>query len=247
MDEEPVSVVHQLRNALISLGVVVGLVWICQRVSLTSDASLRLGCKNNLKQIGLAMHNYHDTYGSFPPAYIADENGRPMHSWRVLLLPFLGQRKLYDSYRFDEPWSGPHNRQLAAQIPAVYRCPADEYVHPGSTDTSYMVIVGPQTVFPDDRPLSISQIPDGTTDTAMVVESIDAAVNWIQPTDLDVDMAINEFHPRTGPGISSHHEPGVQMCFCDGSVRLLSEKTDVELLRCFIERCDGKILSIPSY
>src|SRR5262245_38698724 len=67
-------------------------------------ASQRSQCKNNMKQIGLALHNYAEMYGSFPPAYIADDNGRPMHSWRVLILPFIDQVPLYNQYRFDEPW-----------------------------------------------------------------------------------------------------------------------------------------------
>src|ERR1700690_1532678 len=85
----------------------------------------RTECKNHLKQLALAMHNYHDTYGSFPPAYIPDKNGRPMHSWRVLLLPFLEFGPLYDQYRFDEPWNGPHNRELAKLPIALFHCPTD--------------------------------------------------------------------------------------------------------------------------
>src|SRR5262249_42952585 len=77
----------------------------------------RSQCKNNLKQIGLAMFNYHDAYGCFPPAYIADADGRPMHSWRVLLLPFLDEAARYRKYRFDEPWDGPNNSELATSVP----------------------------------------------------------------------------------------------------------------------------------
>ena len=56
----------------------------------------RTPCKSNMKRIALAFHDYHDRYSSFPPAFLADTNGRPMHSWRVLLLPFLGCQDLYD-------------------------------------------------------------------------------------------------------------------------------------------------------
>src|SRR4051812_9073955 len=73
------------------------------------EASKRTQCKNNLKEIALALHNYHEAYGCFPPAYIADKDGRPMHSWRVLILPYLDEKPLYLKYRFDEPWNGPHN------------------------------------------------------------------------------------------------------------------------------------------
>lgn len=68
------------------------------------EAARRASCSNNLRQIGLAMHNYHDKYNCFPPAFLPDENGKPKHSWRVLLLPFLDEKSLYAEYRFDEPW-----------------------------------------------------------------------------------------------------------------------------------------------
>ena len=80
-------------------------------------ASCRMSCSNNLKQIALAMHNYHDVHGCFPPAYTTDENGRPMHSWRIFLLPYIEQQHLYDQYDFDQPWDSPHNMEVARQMP----------------------------------------------------------------------------------------------------------------------------------
>src|SRR5262245_13350021 len=82
-------------------------------------------CVENVRQIVLARQHSHDTNGVFPPAYLADESGSPMHSWRVLLLPYLGQKALYDKYLFGEPWDGPHNKLLQSQTPQVYQCPAD--------------------------------------------------------------------------------------------------------------------------
>ena len=80
-------------------------------------------CVKNLKLIGTAIQAYHDTYHSFPPAYIPDRNGKPARSWRVLLLPFMNEQKLYAEYRFDEPWDGTHNMALASRMPKCYRCP----------------------------------------------------------------------------------------------------------------------------
>src|SRR5579863_7317837 len=76
--------------------------------------------KQHLKQLGVALHQYHDAYGCFPPAYVMGNDGKPWHSWRVLLLPFLDQKPLYDRYRFDEPWNGTHNRDLHLLRPRVY-------------------------------------------------------------------------------------------------------------------------------
>lgn len=80
------------------------------------EAARRAQCSNNLKQIAFSLHSYHDRYGCFPPAYIADEEGKPMHSWRVLILPFIEEQALYDRYAFTEPWDGPSNRRLAGPV-----------------------------------------------------------------------------------------------------------------------------------
>lgn len=142
-------------------------------------------CRNNLKAIGLAMQNYHDVYGSLPPAYVTDEEGRPMHSWRVLLLPFLGEQSLYNAYRFDEPWHGPHNRGLAEQIPQVYRCRWDLKAQPSWT--SYAVVVGPETVFPGQRSMSLKAVGDGTSETILAVEVPHSGIIWTEPRDLPFD------------------------------------------------------------
>ena len=71
----------------------------------------RSQCKNNLKQIGLALHNYHDIYHVFPPAYTVDGNGKPLHSWRTLILPYLDQAPLYLKIDLSKPWDDPANAE----------------------------------------------------------------------------------------------------------------------------------------
>ena len=108
----------------------------------------RAACMNNLKQIALALENYQAAYAVFPPAFIADENGKPMHSWRVLILPFLEQQALYDQYDFGEPWDGPNNIKLLGKMPPFFRCPSSSPGPAASTATSFVVITGPGTMFP---------------------------------------------------------------------------------------------------
>src|SRR5262245_23505539 len=74
---------------------------------------------NNLKQIGLALHAFHDVHQHLPPAFVTGPDNRPWHSWRVLLLPFIDQAALYTRYKFDEPWDGPGNRTLLYEMPAL--------------------------------------------------------------------------------------------------------------------------------
>jgi prepilin-type processing-associated H-X9-DG protein len=205
--------------------------------------SRRSVCRFNLKQLAIAMHNYHEVYGSFPPAYIADKSGRRMHSWRVLLLPFMESSWLHKQYRFDEPWNGPHNRLLAEKAPEEFHCPVDTGA---VTDSSYFVVVGPKTVFPGAVPIAIKDITDGTPNTVLIVEAADSGINWLEPRDLSYAEAIRGLNPKSGWGISSHHPGGgALVAFADGSVRYLPDNTSVDQLRRILERNDGQPVSWP--
>jgi prepilin-type processing-associated H-X9-DG protein len=193
----------------------------------------RTQCKNNLKQLALALHNYHDAYGCFPPAYVADKSGRPMHSWRVLILPFLEYEPLYRKYRFDEPWNGPLNRELASQQLHLFRCPDDTGP---ATNTSYLVVVGARTIFPGARSVKISEIEGGTTSTILLVEVVNSGINWTQPRDLSFVEAMRGINPEPALGISSHHKGGAQIAFADGSVRFFPDDTSQDDLRSLLDR-----------
>jgi len=194
--------------------------------------------------LGLAMHSYHDTYRCFPPAYVADRNGRPMHSWRVLLLPFLDRRDLYNRYRFDEPWDGPHNRMLASEMPWIFRCPADQGPE---ANANYFVVVGPRTIFPGATSVGIRDISDGTTVTILLVEAAESGVNWLEPRDLTYEEAARGINAKTGFGISSHHDGGTMVLFADGHAQFLSDDTPIDQLRLFLERNDGQTVTLPAY
>lgn len=85
----------------------------------------RASCVSRLKSLVLALHSYHQAFDAFPPAFIADDEGRPMHGWRVLVLPYIAEGSLYDRYDFDEPWDGPNNRLLIERGSAAFRCFSD--------------------------------------------------------------------------------------------------------------------------
>jgi hypothetical protein len=197
----------------------------------------RSSCQNNLRQIGIALQNYHDTYGFFPPAYVADANGKPMHSWRVLLLPFLEQQNLYAQYRFDEPWDGPNNRLLAIHTPYIYRCPSD--ANPSESETSYLAVVGPETVWPGEKAISLGDIRDGAGNTLIVVESHHSGIHWMEPRDLhtlQMPLAVNPLH---GHGICSCHGAAnenasgacAQFVRADGSVGMLTNDAQPSEIR----------------
>ena len=204
-------------------------------VQAAREAARRAQCTNNLRQIAIALHNYHDTFKTLPPAYIPDKDGKPMHSWRVLILPFLEQGGLHQQYRFNEPWDSPHNRALTNVPLPVFTCPSA--AQPNSTETHYMVVTGPGTVFEDAKAIGFSRITDGTANTIMVVEVHGTGVSWAQPVDLDASKLRPAPVPNGGPdAVGSCHPGGANVAFCDGSVRFISSTIDPKTFRALITR-----------
>jgi hypothetical protein len=202
------------------------------------EAARRTQCKNNLKQIGLALHNYHDTYNTFPPAYIADENGKPMHSWRVLILPYLDQQPLYEQYDFSEPWNGPNNSRILNTRVPVYACPS----HPGTdpTLTAYAGIFGENCIFRGAESVPIREITDGTSNTILVSEADRAAIPWTKPEDINIDkLGAAVLGPN---GLSSHHAGGFHVLMADGAVRFVSENISLQALSALFTYSGGEVV-----
>lgn len=219
------------------------------------EAANRAQCKNNLRQLALAFTNYHDMHGELPPRYIPDASGRPMHSWRVLILPYLNDpdaQRIYDQYNFDEPWDSFHNRMLQSQMPRVFQCPTSP---PETGITSYVVIAGENAALRPAVPRSRNQpwsmnnwksatsfgsLVDGTANTVAVVEAVGLHVNWLEPVDLEFDDAVAAInHSREDPCVASWHPGGANVAFFDAHVQFLSEDTPVETLRNIFDCRDG--------
>jgi len=208
-----------------------------------SSSNGRHRCMNNLKQIGLALTVYHDRHGRFPPAYVADESGKPMHSWRVLLLPFLEEKGLYDAYNFDEPWDGPNNSKLHEYIASCYRCPTEtrDESAANATDTSYVVVVGPGTMFPGEAPVVMRDIRDGLSRTIMVVEIADSGIHWMEPRDLHVVQMAPDINAKAGQGVSSRHGTGAIVLFADGHVEYIDRQSHTpQQVQALLGRADGE-------
>ena len=176
----------------------------------------------------MAVANYHDTYGCFPPAYIADRDGKPMHSWRVLILPFLEQQELYKAYNFDEPWNGPSNRKLASRIGSIYLRSGLESNQ--AQTTSFVAVVGPQTIWPGSKPTRREDLGDGAQSTLMVVEVPDGQVLWMEPRDLEFDKMSFRINDGSGHGLGSRLG-GARVVSADTTVRTLPDDYDSDKLR----------------
>lgn len=195
----------------------------------TRTACSRAVCLNNLKQLQVALWAYRADHGCFPPAYIADAQGKPMHSWRVLLLPYLELKPLYDAYRFDEPWNGPNNSKLACSIPE-FRCSNSD---PRSFMTNYVVIVGDRTAFPGSRSIAQEDIPDGCN-SILIAEIANSDIPWMEPRDLQFDAMSFQVNDKTKPSISSLHSKGANILSLNGGTATLSKNAPPDRVKSLI-------------
>jgi WD40 repeat protein len=186
----------------------------------------------NLKQIGLAMIQYVETNGTFPPAYSTDKGGKPLLSWRVQILPLLGQQALYERFHPDEPWDSQHNKRLVPLMPEVFKAPGSNAL-PGKTN--YLTVRGDNTVFPGKMGIPMSEILDGLSNTVMVVEASDAkAVLWTKPEDY-------QYHKNDPTaGLVGLRRRGFGAVLCDGSVCFIRATAGAEgVIDALFTRNDG--------
>jgi Protein of unknown function (DUF1559) len=201
---------------------------------------------NSLKQIGMAIENYHEVSGHLP-ADIISADGAPLLSWRVALLPFVEQQPLYTEFRPDEPWDSGHNKTLLEKMPRVYRTPKDP--GPPPYTTRFQSLLGPGTAF-ERRGLTWADFPDGRSNTLLVVEAGNP-VPWSKPGDISYDP--NGPLPALGSGYTKTikfvcyevgHRPGFVACFADGSVRFIRQSVDEKVLRALITRNGGEAVDL---
>ena len=141
--------------------------------------------QGNLCQIGLAVHNYGEAKGSLPPAVTADANGKPLYSWRVLILPYIEQDGLYKEFHLDEPWDSEHNLALLPRMPKIY-APCDRHREFPAFHTYFRVFVGKGTPFEPGRAVRLNRdFPNGAGNTFLIVEAGEP-VPWTKPDELVV-------------------------------------------------------------
>ncbi len=199
----------------------------------------RARCNANLARLVRAMHRYLENHGHFPPASTTDGAGRPLLSWRVALLPFFGEEKLYKQFHHDEPWNSAHNRKLLAKMPQIY----DSVDTPPKNNykTFYQVFVGEGTVFETGKKISIRNIPDGTVSTIAIVAAGEA-VPWTKPVDITYDAAIPL--PSLSGGMIA--DGLFSFATADASAYSAPNTIDGDVLRPFILRDSGQLKDVNS-
>jgi hypothetical protein len=202
-------------------------------VSASRQAAKRMQSSNNLRQLGIAMHNYHDEYSSFPPAVVKDENGTPLYSGRVLLLPYLEQGPLYERFDKTKAWNAPENAALTSM-------PVKTFQDPGSSAgdsprSDYLFVTGPGTIFEDGKRVVMADVTDGLSNTMYIIETSTGAANWAEPKDFDIS--------QLGTLPPGNHPAGNLVGITDGSVQTLSKQIDPLTLHGLMTRNGGEAVS----
>lgn len=212
---------------------------------------------NNLKQIGLALHNFHDVFNHLPPAVIIGPDKKPWHSWRIFLLPYLEEAALYNQYRFDEPWNGPNNRKLLEKMPAVFADP----IHGENKDfyTHYVAITGDGMAFSaegaefDGKNFNLGEaagrrfadFTDGLSNTLLVGPvGPDRKIPWMKPEDVSIDDKFPELGKKGSFALPYKTEKGNAGPFlrCDGSVTSILAGIDKDAFRTLLTINGGEIV-----
>ncbi len=204
------------------------------------EAARRAQCTNNLKQIALAMHNYHDANNNFPKPAITGKDGKPLLSWRVAILPYIEQGELYKKFKLDEPWDSPNNKPLLQEMPTTYLCPSRS--NPAPSTTTYCVFTGKGALFEPGQAIGMAGVTDGTSNTVMVAES-EEGVPWTKPDDLTFD-------PQAAAslcGAGSSHPGGFNASFADGSVRFFKKSIALQVFRALITRNAGEVIGADQF
>jgi prepilin-type processing-associated H-X9-DG protein len=190
---------------------------------------------NRLRHFILAMFNFESANKHFPPAAVCDKSGKPLLSWRVAVLPFLGEGELYKQFHLDEAWDSPHNRPLVEKMPDIFADPDPRVqANAGAGKTTFQVPVGKETIFFNNEGTAIREITDGSANTIAIIEvDPQLAIEWTKPGDWNVDMA----HPAQAFG----NMPRVVAAYADGHVETLTRnKWSDNQLRAQLTRAGGE-------
>jgi len=188
---------------------------------------------NNLKQIGLAFHNYHDTFG-FLPTNLKTKDGKPGLSWRVAILPFIEEDNLYKQLKLDEPWDSEHNKKLLERMPKLY-APVRGKADPGMT--YYQTFAGKRTMFdPNGGQVGLADVTDGLSNTLMVVEAA-KPVHWARPDDLT-------YNGENLPKLGGMFDGQFHAVMGDGSVYRFKKDIAPVTLHRLIDRADGNVIDL---
>jgi hypothetical protein len=202
---------------------------------------LRGQCIQNVEKIALALNNYARDYGTYPPpTTFAADGTTPKHSWRVLILPYLGYQNLYDRYRMDVAWDALENQDVLFEIPVEYQSPAAIQV--SGVEANYFLVTGPGTLFPKSGPLGPNGVLDSRQKTLLVVQAEGGPLmtsQWTEPGDFDITNTAMTI----GVDIGGSHDGGATAATVDGMGHFLRDTLDPGVVKALITPAGGEGLA----
>jgi hypothetical protein len=222
-----IIIVAVVAGILLLACVPVSIALLLPAVQQARQAARRTQSMNNLKMMGLAVHTFHDANTHLPTG-VFSADGAPLHSWQTQMLPFVEHAPLYDSINLEQPWDDPANSPMFRSVILTYLNPAqtgNQFAADGSAVSHYSM--NSNLVIPN-QPLSISDITDGTSNTAYGGEAAGNFKAWGDPANTrDPVAGIN-----AGPdGFGGPFVGGASMVLMDGSVRFIANDVDPAVLK----------------
>lgn len=193
-------------------------------VSRLAEVRIQNASIKNLENIAAALNSYAADYGTYPPATLRDTAGRPLHSWRVLILPYLGEQETFDQFDLSKPWDHETNLQASYMMPSVYAHPNDANSMGGQS--GYYLMTGPGTLFPATGPLSPDKMDDKSSQTILVIAGVPSLSTslggWAEPVDLNSNMMQGVVNGTVGVEPGGKMKSGVTMATVDGRGHFLA-------------------------
>lgn len=242
MQPPPPASNNTTKVVLIVLGVLFVFVLLCggamvalllPAVNAARQAAQRMETQNDMKMIGLALHNYHDTYLQFPPLYVTDADGEPASSWRVSMLMFLEEMALEQQWQAGQAWDSDANEPLLEQTPSVYRAKGDSPTGPHDGQCHVFAIDDPRALLSGEEPRRMRDVLDGTSNTLFALYLPNRSVPWSAPQDLTIDEAFQEVS-------AASHDAPVMLLMCDGAVTVLTTPISREAFAALVTRDGGE-------
>lgn len=198
-------------------------------VQAARNAAQTMQTSNNLKQVGLAIHNYHSAYRQLPAAAATDLADQPLWSWRVALLPFAEEQARWSGWQQDQAWNSGANSPLLVPAPPVYSSPLDP--DPNTDLTHVFAVRHPQGIMSGEPDLRFRDVTDGLSNTILAVYLPDRTAPWAAPDDISLSELQSEFANVT-------KQRPILVLFADGAVRIMSSPLDAATVEAMVTR-DG--------
>lgn len=220
-------------DIVVVVGILIAVLYFMAGSQFRRHRSIRPICARQLKSIGLAVNNYFSAEGTYPPAVIFDVEGRPAHSWRMLIAPYIEDRKPAE-YRVSQAWTSAENTRAATATAPFFACPQEKHVRPNQV--SVVAVTGPGFFFDGGNMTAVDEITDGLSNTIVAVEIADSGILCNEPRDLTWEV----FADRVRQKRASAHGGGFNALFADGSVHFIPESIDLDLLRAMFTIAGGE-------